>query len=956
MIACSSFTGLIPEVQIREVTIKPTMEVGDDDVVLSVRLAIMEDQVGEDQDLWTEDIELVRAMKLQLEINTSGNNTTTKTYDLENIVKTYDGVLENITETGEVDSRATVFVVEQEFSLQDVNDVDLSASILLNIETLVESYGLDPIDIEGTQNGSLPGQVSSLSAIKDGMVVSSSVQDLRSLAPSRGSGHRQGSFVKDEGSAKRELELLIGSIASNVSDVTIKSSLQGTRRYVSDFWGTVDKENNFRYAFVFDSQGFLRDNTDFPKVYESEALRQLAQQAGSNIENVRIFRRRLNKKVKKSTNRLGGNSFTQDFGNPDDLQIIGNLGKELLSTDSFAINNSNRYKYYTGTEERSSTDLPVDHFYKYGVEISYRDESSLLMETIIEHLEAVVDRLNKVFLKLSNSRTGEIEDIEQKELIGPNGIMNVSLSIAAELLSGVAKERLDFWKERLLNEDTGYFSRASSSERAEKVKELQVFFEQLSTVLRRETKINSRPKSQNALGGAGSAMGPRRISFHRQEFDGIIKEHRVKRLGYDYLSDDKEDQDPGLNTLTAQEYKDRISLETKKIFTGDASADLSTGKYSHLSPAFIRTPSVKINLRDERKKEDFNKALAEILFVNTQAEGNSLSLAIGSGTEVIELSAQNLGAQGTNITLDQGAVQPDSENTTPASIESIFGKISSEAHKQAAITLNTQVLDTDYRAAAKLEQKTAFAIKKKAMPKYNKPLLNVVGNMAVKPVGKGMFSNSFNSITDAGSEIAKKIENISSPHAFAIQEVSKALANGGSIDEVVNVSVPHFNLDVDFDPMKDFDQFATLWFTLKQVNTVEYLDGFNNGIHGEEWKELTRSVVESRGNGKLLLCRFRPFAGAEATAAGIGKLDTLEAPVFNEYFMIAGEQRQKIQLIHMPEFRPLNIRKEDIMINASNIFSTVKTPKLNSLKLNKTSRFIPRRAQLSGLRSRMRRI
>ena len=944
---CSSFIDLIPEVEIREVTIKPTALVGDEDVIVSIRLAVVENQVAEGQSLWFDDIELTKAMDLKVGIieTITPQNILRQDFKLpvDRLVEESEGIEEDISETGESSRRSTIIIVESHaVSLKEISDLDISAAVTLNITELLTSYGLDAMNIEEASGGALSGTEATLRVLSGGKPAIASVQDLRSLANKSVSGNQQESFVKNTDSAKRELDSLLGGISKNISDAVVRSTLQGRRSYVSNLWASTDKNNNFRYAFAFDTDAFVRENSEFPNIYKTPALKRLAHEAGSAVENIRVTRRLLKNSTRKSANRLGGQSLSDSFGGDSDIEIIGNLGKELLKTSSLSFKTSSRHDFYSGLEERPSVDLATNRHYKYGIEITFRDESSLLVETIIENLERISDELLNLFPSIINSKTGQVSEEEERIL---EEAIFVIMPLAAELLSGNSKEMVNNWAKRLGNKNQGYFS-ASPRHRTAKVSEIQKFLSHLSTTLREETSIKKRSTSPTSQGTAGTAKS-RRISLHKQEFSGIEKETKTKKIGYDYLLDSDEGKNIGLTIITAAEYEKRIEDESKKIFKNGASDDTSEGRYSHLSPASIITSSGKLKTSKEKEKELYNQAMADIIEFNSTKEENNVSSILSSGREVIEKASASIESFGATVILDQGSIPVDLQNKQPASIESIFGKISSNADKQASLTLNAQILDKDYKAAKKLEKETAFVAKKKAMPKFNKPLLNVLGNMAIKPVGKGAFKKDYNSIASVGAALNKRLTPIASPHALALKKASGAIFKDGDISSLLNITIP--KLDVGLDPMKDFDNFAMLWLTLKQVCVVEYFTGFGKGLQDESWEELTKSALDGRGDGKFLLCRFKPFSGEEAKAAGIGTLDSLDAPLFNEHFLISGKTK-KIRFKRIIRFQPIGLRKINILKLASKVFYKPSGKKIApSKQLSKQKRFSPNPRRLRRL-------
>ena len=920
---CSSFIDLIPEVEIREVTIKPTALVGDEDVIVSIRLAVVENQVAEGQSLWFDDIELTKAMDLKVGITETITPQNIHRqgfkFPVDKLVEESEGTEEDISETGEPSRRSTIIIVESRpISLKEISDLDISAAVTLNITELLTSYGLDAMNIEEASAGALSGTEATLRVLSGGKPAIASVQDLRSLANKSVSGNQQESFVKNTDSAKRELDSLLGGISKNISDAVVRSTLQGRRSYVSNLWTSADKNNNFRYAFAFDTDAFVRENSEFPNIYKTHALKRLAQEAGSAVENIRVTRRLLKNSTRKSANRLGGQSLSDSFGSDSDIEIIGNLGKELLKTSSLSFKTSSRYDFYSGLEERPSVDLATNRHYKYGIEITFRDESSLLVETIIENLERMSDELLNLFPSIINSKTGQVSEEEERIL---KEAIFVIMPLAAELLSGNSKEMVNNWAKRLGNKKQGYFSAASPRHRTAKVGEIQKFLSHLSTTLREETNIKKRSTSPTSQGTAGTAKS-RRISLHKQEFNGIEKETKTKKIGYDYLLDSDEGKNTGLTIITAAEYEKRIEDESKKIFKNGASDDTSEGRYSHLSPASIITPSGKLKTNKEKEKELYNQAMADIIEFNSTKEENNISSILSSGREVVEKTTASIESFGATVTLDQGSIPVVLQNK-----------------QQASLTLDAQILDKDYKAAKKLEKETAFVTKKKAMPTFNKPLLNVLGNMAIKPVGKGAFKKDYNSIASVGAALNKRLTPIASPHALALKKASGAIFKDGDISSLLNITIP--KLDVGLDPMKDFDNFAMFWLTLKQVCVVEYFTGFGKGLQDENWEELTKSALNGRGDGKFLLCRFKPFSGDEAKAAGIGTLDSLDAPLFNEHFLISGKTK-KIRFKRIIRFQPIGLRKINILKLASKVFYKPSSKKIApSKQLSKQKRFSP---------------
>jgi len=402
-----------------------------------------------------------------------------------------------------------------------------------------------------------------------------------------------------------------------------------SKNYFSDIWLANDQNDNHRFTFAFDIRAYLKDNSIFPYVYESDRFSRMLLQDSPQSDNfnksvvssIQGYRKQISKLGYVPDNHLGtiGRSSDHKMDVVSSKVSTGKIDKVNINT----LENEQPYeiKYFQGldlfTTEDRNNGKPKGSF-QYSVECVVVDNSPQLLMDFLEVMIRVNTTTRSIlqFLRRRNSSEDSLYDSSTGRLT--RDIRNIQINLgkdstnAYKTLIGNIRTYESFINS-LNNEDSTmlsdyYDSLFNSSEGKVELTKIDDFEKIVNSAiffLRNELRIVpnlsgiqsfSDKRKTNFNFNANQSIKTN-VSFLEHTFQGVFDKGKNIGHGFDYLFDNEKKKD-SMNYLTVDEFENRVNSEFRKYFTGGkGSAGLipegsyKDPSYAYMTPKIIKFPN-----------------------------------------------------------------------------------------------------------------------------------------------------------------------------------------------------------------------------------------------------------------------------------------------------------------------------------------------------------------------------
>jgi hypothetical protein len=403
--------------------------------------------------------------------------------------------------------------------------------------------------------------------------------------------------------------------------------------YFTDFWLSRDTDDNNRFVFSFDLQGFLADHALYPFVYQSSIFSRALINGGeelspaelSSVLTTEVMRHKVSSHGSYPINDLGtiGKGYPDRDSLPIPTEDIKRVKINIPSNDPASLSQRSDM-FFEGCDKFSKPqiiDQQISESYQYSANLSIVDHSP----HFLRHLVAILNGKKRILstirdtISLSSSsmfgrkpllniRTGKTtRDIRSVQVIIDNKPVQVGeeiikmLTLYEEILSGMPGGSFNIdlvsYYNNLLDKDQGIVN-------LQLITDIEMLFDLGISFLYTEL-VNLFPS--DPLGVMDSiAKNDFNKNMSRSVRSNILRvENRFRdtyvtgkdnNLGVDYVFG--EDTPTGFSNITVDSYDNRRIMEFNKYFFNPEAGDViipvgnyENLSYSYLTPRLIKTPS-----------------------------------------------------------------------------------------------------------------------------------------------------------------------------------------------------------------------------------------------------------------------------------------------------------------------------------------------------------------------------
>ena len=728
-----------------------------------------------------------------------------------------------------------------------------------------------------------------------------------------------------------------------------------------EIYTSIDKSNNIKYAFSFDKKQAIMQNTSFPslaeKIFNNGTPEDVSEILNKQIiKDFKIYRNRVyDHSHVQRTSDLSKN-IKNDRAKPVILSAENNFGVLIGSTarttqksqDNFggtikemsvdlqpmSVNSKKYIKFYTGMD----FGIPKDGKYAYSVEITMKDAMLPWFESRVESLKAILydktspdsnsyeeymlaTKKNKDFFNnLTNRFTqGGMKSIRQNfgTKFSYDKIVQFFQILDKFFLFKSSRNRTEIFM-FLTTISSLQFGSPTGVETTFKIMEdlYKKILISLSSLKKYKKHIDSlHVESKHSAGSNAVREYTIRHRF-KSEINGKINNLN----GYDYLANpmleaESQDLSTGLKTLSANQYKNRVEMETQKLFQGIDLAEIrrnlqirshdqvlnprdSVGftKYAYLSPSVVNLDGVSPqnllnNGRMNSNVQEMNNVLLNIIRKKTEhmqvVDTNIVDQRKkGKNKDKILKKHENIEMKYDLVSLasfnqvsikTKNGEEIENSNIDPTSLllaafqQKYFNYLSDSTWDSDYYTnpkeINKEFLNWSRSNRSDKSYKSVNSPLKRAPNHVKALMMQLNHNIQIK---NRSFDSLANTLQDTKPETYKYDM---SQESSSTQNASNFFEHHGKLisKNKILYQTPEF--------------LAFFMLNYKKIVKVEYLYGYFRGdINNPIWNEITSlswNAMTRRGGN--FICRMVPYYNE---LYGVKEYDLLNLPIYNEYFAI----------------------------------------------------------------------
>jgi hypothetical protein len=576
---------------------------------------------------------------------------------------------------------------------------------------------------------------------------------------------------------------------------------------------------------------------------------------------------------------------------------------------------------YFSAEDRDMRHI-TDGLYQYGITLEIVDGNIVWMQEKIKEISSFIVELKKYESSLQipsnfNFKTRHLSEsykrslkkkYDKKPLTSP---WNKATMIFFDILENFSNKSIDEVKliktfNLFLNPITANIETVGMA-----VKILEQLLGQLESVSMQYGVVSL---GKTPLGSSGkiksSSRRPITISikeFGRESYDSNIP----KENGASFILDNKEMIKKsllgGTITLSGQEFKNRIKLETEKYFTSREpnltnNLSVKTTEMSFLAPAMISAGREQINLIDKSASLlDGNKFSSLMNNLKAPEKGDTLqsALALQNSSILIDAPVQKRDNPLKTNTIIKGGIgtanHSEAEPHTPSEPRDDFQLLKNKIISKEIDTENNKdlfsarIFDINKKNNIfdlfdrKIEMSETLNTSKDTV----KQELTLSGDSRNKNTFEFFKTNEKN--IPLGTQIG--VENITAKSG--IEKLSQAPNQIKSL-AISNVSPTAINFKWDLGPIdaaKSPNNLLSFFYNYKFLAKVEYLFGYEKSIDDKRqikspiWRKMTEEAYDLN-IGKRLFCRNERYEDSDLE---ILKEKTLEVEIYHKFFFLIPE-------------------------------------------------------------------
>lgn len=650
----------------------------------------------------------------------------------------------------------------------------------------------------------------------------------------------------------------------------------------SELWISRDESNNARMAFGINLERLLKQHSQLFRVYENlPGFTRTNLLNAIKLKNFKMFRSRVTPSGDLFDKDSPKTLVVEDLGNVTDEGVLLPLNLKLGGFKHFQAIDRMMHKESGG-------------LWKYEISFDFEDTLPQFLSEQLEELKLSSKGINEFYLDALLPRNYSVATDTYKV----NYIESASETYEDNILPLVSKyfEVIQYLSGPIpnFNNVVRTFSLLLHP-RTGSPKGFQTILKLLGNLQDKLSRIIDgmvvNTKVQHVGGIAikgGSNKGKSKTARIKYEFKETFDASPEIGTGYEFIFEQQpavDDNLLGMIITSYDTYRDRVEKETARYFNStnpdieisDATVTYNVGDsvetsiYSHLSPArmlFATQPDINQLESGIATDQTYNLYMAEILDYNNE---DIFSFPRSFATTKAKLGEKEQRLQRKLETVLGGA------GMTLAPRKSRVEEI----EKNSGITFS----DPESKGKANNEEPEFLA-------DINNALLTLVGFNELDLQNKSI--NDFN--LNAPGTQEKMTELAAAAFLAAILGKSfdpvKELPN--QIKQLFlsftkpNVVNPLF--DTSTEVVKQGDKYFRMFMLYFNLVQVEYLDSYETvdtgklAIKSPVWNVLTPSVFEeSRDNGRILLCRIKPY---ENKTFNIKPDKKLRLPILNEYFVM----------------------------------------------------------------------